>query len=121
MGLFSRTSATDTFPWTPLTSVAQLEEILGTPSGKAKLFFKHSTRCSISSMALRSFEREWKTEDDRFELYFLDLIAHRDVSGAIAEETGIIHQSPQVVVVKDGEVIYDASHHSIDAETIAKL
>ena len=120
MGLFSRTSATGSFPWTPLTTVSQLEEVLASPSGKPKLFFKHSTRCSISAMALRSFEREWKENED-FELYFVDLIAYRDVSNAIAEKTDVTHQSPQVIVVKDGEVIHHASHHSIDAETIEQL
>lgn len=120
MGLFSRSSNTSGFPWTEITSTAQLEEVLQAPSGKAKVFFKHSTRCSISAMALRTFEREWKLDDQEYDLFFIDLIAHRDVSNAIAEKLHVIHQSPQVIVVKSDEVIYDASHHTINAEKIQK-
>ena len=121
MGLFSRSSNSTDIPWTAVESLAQLDEILSAPSDKAKLFFKHSTRCSISSFALRTFEKEWSDADDAFELYFVDLIAHRDVSNAIAENLKITHQSPQAIVIRQGEVIYDASHSSIDAGKIQKL
>lgn len=121
MGLFSKSSNTSSFPWNNISSVSQLDEVLSTPSEKAKLLFKHSTRCGISAMALRSFEREWKSENEDFELYFVDLLAHRDVSNAIAEKLDVMHQSPQAIVVKNGEVIYNASHGSIDAAAIQDL
>lgn len=120
MGLFSTSPEKSGLPWTRLTSTQQLEEALQAPSGNAKVFFKHSTRCGISAMALRSFEKEWKPEQEGFELYFIDLLAHRDVSNAIAEKLHVTHQSPQVIVVRGNEVVYDASHGSIDAETIQK-
>lgn len=121
MGLFSRASSSADFPWTNITSIDQLDQVLASPSENAKVFFKHSTRCSISSMALRGFERTWETEGTGFELYFIDLIAHRDVSNAIAEKLKVTHQSPQAIVTRNGEVIYDASHHGIDAEKIQQL
>jgi bacillithiol system protein YtxJ len=119
MGLFSKSSAPiSSFPWKEITSVEEFNEMLNAPTDKAKLFFKHSTRCSISSMALKGFEREWNVSSDDFELYFVDLIAHRDISNAIAAESHVEHQSPQVVVWRNGEVIYNASHHHIDAQKI---
>jgi bacillithiol system protein YtxJ len=119
MGLFSKSSAPiSSFPWKEITSVEEFNEMLNAPTDKAKLFFKHSTRCSISSMALKGFEREWNISSDDFELYFVDLIAHRDISNAIAAESHVEHQSPQVVVWRNGEVIYNASHHHIDAQKI---
>jgi bacillithiol system protein YtxJ len=119
MGLFSKSSAPiSSFPWKEITSVEEFNEMLNAPTDKAKLFFKHSTRCSISSMALKGFEREWNVSSDDFELYFIDLIAHRDISNAIAAESHVEHQSPQVVVWRNGEVIYNASHHHIDAQKI---
>jgi bacillithiol system protein YtxJ len=119
MGLFSKSPAPiSSFPWKEITSVEEFNEMLNAPTDKAKLFFKHSTRCSISSMALKGFEREWNISSDDFELYFVDLIAHRDISNAIAAESHVEHQSPQVVVWRNGEVIYNASHHHIDAQKI---
>jgi len=119
MGLFSKSSAPiSSFPWKEITSVEEFNEMLNAPTDKAKLFFKHSTRCSISSMALKGFEREWNVSSDDFELYFVDLIAHRDISNAIAAESHVEHQSPQVVVWRNGEVIYNASHHHINAQKI---
>ncbi len=119
MGLFSKSSTPiSSFPWKEITSVEEFNEMLNAPTEKAKLFFKHSTRCSISSMALKGFEREWNVSSNDFELYFVDLIAHRDISNAIAAESHVEHQSPQVVVWRNGEVVYNASHHHIDAQKI---
>ena len=123
MGLFSRKSSTETnaFPWIHLNSLQQLQDIYNTPSDKLKVFFKHSTRCSISSMALRYFQADWNLNNECAELYFLDLIAHRDVSNEIAELTGVPHQSPQAIVLKDKQVKYHESHSHIDAVEIQKL
>lgn len=118
MGLFSKSTSESAFPWVHVTSVAQFIEIVETPSAKAKLFFKHSTRCSISSMALKGFERSWDLSNTACELYFVDLIAHRDVSNSIAATAHVEHQSPQVIVWKGEEVVYNASHHHIDAQLI---
>lgn len=108
-------------PWIELKSVQQLHDIYNTPSDKLKVFFKHSTRCSISSMALRNFQAEWNLNNDCAELYLLDLISFRDVSNEIAELTGVQHQSPQAIVLKDKQVKYHESHSHIDAGEIQKL
>ncbi|MFI5452020.1 bacillithiol system redox-active protein YtxJ [Pedobacter sp. UC225_61] len=84
------------------------------------VIFKHSTRCSISLMAKRNFELDWSAIPENTTLYFLDLIAHRDISALIAETFQVHHESPQVLLIKDGECILDLSHSDISAEEIAE-
>jgi bacillithiol system protein YtxJ len=105
-------------PWISLTTVEALETALET-TGK-KLFFKHSTRCIISSMALKSFEREWDTALD-VTLYFIDLIANRPVSNELAEISQVQHQSPQAIVMDGTKVLHSSSHEQIDANKIKQL
>jgi bacillithiol system protein YtxJ len=84
------------------------------------VIFKHSTRCSVSLMAKKRFEMDWDLIPENTPLYFLDLISHRDISAHIAEIFQVHHESPQVLVIKDGECILDASHGDISAEEVAE-
>lgn len=114
MGLFTRSSSS--LNWIQVTDENQINEILS--SEGTYLLFKHSTRCSISSMALNRFENEFKDNTGVVNLYFVDLIQFRSVSNLIAEKTGVQHESPQVIVLKNGTVMYSASHGAINAEAI---
>jgi len=118
MGFFSSKA---TFPWIELTSSEQLKEIIESSTEKPVLLFKHSTRCSISSMAKSRFESNWILNNEEFPTYYLDLIAFRAISAEIAELTGVEHQSPQAIVIKDKKAIYNASHNGIDAKEISAL
>ena len=102
--------------WIPLTTEAQLEEIVQLSETKPTLIFKHSTRCSISSTALSRLERAWDAEESP--AYYLDLIAYRPISGAIAEKFDIEHQSPQVLVIDQGKCSYSATHWDIAMDEI---
>lgn len=84
------------------------------------VIFKHSTRCSVSLMAKKRFEMDWDLIPETTKLYFLDLISHRDISAHIAEIFQVHHESPQVLVIKDGECILDSSHSDISAEEVAE-
>jgi bacillithiol system protein YtxJ len=107
--------------WTELTDVAQLMEIVAISNEKPVIIFKHSTRCSISRMALKQFEREFDL-NDTVDAYFLDLIAHRDISNEIASTFNVYHESPQLILIRNGKAIYDVSHSDIDAAALrAKL
>jgi bacillithiol system protein YtxJ len=121
MGLFGSFKPDNTFPWNELHSLEDLEKALQEETEELKVFFKHSTRCSISTMALRDFQQSWNKEMSGFRLYFLDLLAHRDVSNALADKTDITHQSPQVIVLKGNEVVYTASHEQISAPKIQRI
>ncbi len=100
-------------PWKKLTELGQLDEILNAPSSEKHLIFKHSTRCSISAMALRRFETEWSAENQDLTIWYLDLLNHRDISNAIAEKTGVMHQSPQAIALKGGKIYYTDTHGQI--------
>jgi len=102
--------------WIPLTTEAQLEEIVSLSETKPTLIFKHSTRCSISSTALNRLERAWDALDTP--AYYLDLIALRPISNAIAEKFDIEHQSPQVLVISQGSCSYSATHLDIAMDEI---
>ena len=106
--------------WNQLTTEQQVDELIQTSQEKPIVIFKHSTRCSISSMALSRFEREWDN-NKVVSLYYLDLLNFRDLSNAIAHELNVAHQSPQAIVINQSQVIYQESHNGIDALEIAKL
>jgi bacillithiol system protein YtxJ len=102
--------------WIPLTTEAQLDEIIDMSASKPTLIFKHSTRCSISSTALNRLERAWGSTETS--AYYLDLIAYRPISGLIAEKFNVEHQSPQVLVINQGKCSYSATHLDISMDEI---
>ncbi len=117
MGLFSSSTDKKFALWNELNSEAELNRLLSLKDGSKHLIFKHSTRCGISSMALRQFESAWK-DSSEIKLWYLDLLSYRDLSGKIAQKLNVQHQSPQALLFQDGQVLYHSSHHSIDATTI---
>ena len=103
--------------WIELSDLEQVDQIIQQSALKPQLIFKHSTRCSISSMALSRLESKWQ-DDDKIPAYFLDLLNHRDISNEIASLFSVEHASPQVLLIKDGVCIYHASHTNISAADI---
>ena len=104
--------------WNALTEIKQLDAIVEESASTPVVIFKHSTRCSISRMALKNFEREYDLEESEVAPYFLDLLEHRDISNEIAQKFQVIHQSPQLLLIKNGKSVYDVSHSEIDAEAL---
>ncbi len=102
--------------WIPLTDEAQLSTISTRSSEKPQVIFKHSTRCSISSMALSRLERADAT--DAIDFYYLDLIKYRPISAQIAELFHVAHESPQILLIQNGTCTYDESHMGISMEEI---
>ena len=103
--------------WIPLTNLAQLSDIENMSHVKPIVIFKHSTRCSISRFSLKQFEREYDL-DETVDAFFLDLIEHRDVSNEIANKFGVYHESPQLILIKNGKAVYNVSHSDISAEAL---
>lgn len=116
MGWFSNNNK-QAFPWVELTSEEALDGFIESSSEQPVIFFKHSTRCSISSMALSRFESNW-TPNDAVTCVYLDLLNYRDLSNLLAQKSNVEHQSPQVIVFVNKEVVYTASHNGIDAKEI---
>lgn len=99
--------------WNHINSEADLEKAVEESHNKKVAIFKHSTRCFISKTVLKNFEREVAASDKDVSFYFLDLLAHRDLSNKIADELGVQHQSPQLIVLENGNAVKNASHQSI--------
>ncbi|WP_276089741.1 bacillithiol system redox-active protein YtxJ [Pedobacter sp. JY14-1] len=104
--------------WKNITDPEQVSQIKNRQG--YSLIFKHSTRCSVSAMAKRRFELDWDSIPSDTPLYFLDLITYRNISNQIAETFQVHHESPQILLIKDGECVLDASHSDISAEEIAE-
>lgn len=100
--------------WIPLQHLGQLDELAAFSENKPAVIFKHSTRCSVSRMALKQFENEFDLKEE-VDTYYLDLLEHRDISNEIASRFGVYHQSPQLLLIKEGKSVYDVSHSDIDA------
>ncbi len=109
--------------WIPLTSEIQLEEIYKQsflPEVKGVFLFKHSTRCSISSMALNRFERKFLPSLNQ-PTYLLDLLNYRALSQLIESQYQIEHASPQLLIIKEGKCVYTASHNEIDVSNLPAI
>ena len=97
--------------WHPINSLDQLEQIKTASFTTPQVIFKHSTTCSISRMALDRFERAEVPE--KVDFHFLDLLNYRTISNEIAAFFQVHHESPQVILIKNGDCIYDESHYGI--------
>jgi len=97
--------------WNPINSLDQLEQIKAASFNTPQVIFKHSTTCSISRMALDRFQRA--TAPEHVDFHYLDLLNHRPISNEIAIFFQVHHESPQVILIKNGECIYDESHYGI--------
>ncbi len=102
--------------WIHLLDEQQLEEIKQSSTSKPQLIFKHSSRCSLSSMARNRLDKnEFPAAID---FYFLDIIKHRTISNKIAQDFHVPHESPQVLLIKKGECVYEESHSGIHMDEI---
>mgnify|MGYP001574408734 FL=1 len=107
--------------WIPLTSLDQLLQIKEQSKTIPVIIFKHSTRCVISRMVLREFESSFAEHQLSVSLYILDLLTYREISNKIVSEFQVFHQSPQLIVIKNGEAIYHASHNDINSNNIKEF
>jgi bacillithiol system protein YtxJ len=99
--------------WIALTSIVQIEEIKKLSQQNPILIFKHSTRCGISRAVLRKFEQKYSNSESKVSYYYLDLLKFRTISNEISSVFKVYHQSPQVIVIKNGEQIAHHSHYDI--------
>ena len=116
-----KASNTIDIDWQPLTSLDQLDQIVEESKTQPVMIYKHSTRCGISGMAMDRIERQLDEETQKIKAYYLDLISYREVSNQVAETFRVYHQSPQVILVKDGEAVYDDSHMSISVQALKQF
>jgi len=106
--------------WKVLEQADQIETIRAISQERPVAIFKHSVRCGISAMAKHQLESDWDFSPDELTFYYLDLIRRRPLSNQIAETFGVTHQSPQLIVISRGEVVYHTSHHMVSSQTLRK-
>jgi bacillithiol system protein YtxJ len=107
-------------PWIALNSVKQLDDISEMSKSKTQFVFKHSTRCGISRMVMSQFESAYNL-DINADLHYLDLLNYRDVSNEVGYKFQVMHQSPQLLVIKNGVVVAHASHGEINEIELIKF
>ncbi|MFT4612061.1 MAG: bacillithiol system protein YtxJ [Glaciecola sp.] len=126
MGLFknvfgsSEPKEEKVLPWQALTDVAQLAEIENQSQTKTQVIFKHSTTCGISKMAMKQFVSTYDLSAN-LDLYYLDLLSYRDVSNEVGYKFQVIHQSPQLLIIKNGTTAGHASHGGISELDLVKF
>lgn len=129
MGLFGNffskndrgeTSSEKDIPWVSLVDKGQLDEIEELSKIRPQAVFKHSTTCGVSRMVLNMFKSSYGLEPSQMDFYFLDLHAYRDISNAIADKFGVVHQSPQLLIIKNGVVVSHSSHGGISEIELEK-
>lgn len=98
--------------WIHLTEAEQLKSIISKSQVRPQVIFKHSTRCSISAVALKRLQKE--PQPDEIDFYYLDLLSYRPLSNEVADTFGVHHESPQVLLIRNGACVYDESHLGID-------
>ena len=104
--------------WNKLTDANGIEAIKERSKTVPCLIFKHSTSCSISSVAKHRLESSWDFSAEELEPYYLDLLSYRPISQQVAREFEVHHESPQVLLIRNGECTYDASHLGISVAEI---
>jgi len=100
-------------PWLALTDTQQLAQIAEQSKTKTQVIFKHSTRCGISRMVMNQFVSAYDV-DTNLDLYYLDLLNYRDVSNKVGAKFQVMHESPQLLIIKNGITVAHASHGAIN-------
>lgn len=122
MGFFSRLQS-EAFSWPgqQLEAQNQVDAIISNSFLRPQLIFKHSTRCSISRFVLSDFISNYGFSEQEFGAWYLDLLAYRSISNAVAVQFNVEHQSPQLLVIKNGKVIAHASHEAISTILLSEF
>ncbi|WP_303317886.1 bacillithiol system redox-active protein YtxJ [Flavivirga abyssicola] len=108
-------------PWIPLNQIPQLDFIEKKSAIKTQVIFKHSTRCGISSMVMRQFVSGYDLTEKDLDLYYLDLLNYRDLSNEVGYKFQVMHESPQIIVIKNGVVLAHASHGAINEIDLSRF
>ncbi|NNJ88180.1 MAG: bacillithiol system redox-active protein YtxJ [Eudoraea sp.] len=123
--LFKRNEASSTakknrIQWIPLISADELDTLVSRSNKRPQVIFKNSTSCGISGMALRSFESQYELTSEQADLYMLHIQHNRPLSNEIAQRFRVRHESPQLLIIKNGSVVKDASHGAISGVSMEK-
>ena len=105
-------------PWKILNSMEQLSQIAKDSKSRPVAIYKHSTTCGISGMVLRGLQSQYDIEASQLDFYYLDLKAYREISNEVAARFQVWHESPQIILIKNGTAVYNASHSAVNAHVL---
>jgi len=105
-------------PWIELLSLDKLEEIINYSYESPVAIYKHSTSCGTSFLVKDRIERGWEENPKDLNIYFLDVIGDREISNEVENRLNVRHESPQLILISGGKVIYNASHMSISYQDL---
>jgi len=115
MGWFSPSSSK--FSWSLLSNENLLQDLVKLSFSEKVLIFKHSTRCSISTMSKNRLESLGENSKIK-NCFLLDILNFKEISSKIESDFKVIHESPQVLIIQNGQCIYNASHNEISWDRI---
>lgn len=128
MGLFNKIFGSSgevkeekVLPWIPLNESQQLNHIKNKSATKTQVIFKHSTRCGISRMVMNQFVDAYSLNEKDLDLYYLDLLNYREISNDIAAKFQVMHESPQLLVIKNRVVVAQDSHGAINTINLGRF
>lgn len=104
--------------WKTLSDETQIDQIISDSNKRPQIIFKHSTRCSTSALAYRRLRIIDSDLQESADIHYLDVIGSRPISHAVAERFGIPHESPQLLIIKDGQVVWHESHFAIQSDVV---
>ena len=99
--------------WIHLTNIDQIKQTRSQSKSETVYIFKHSTRCVISKMVIKRFENMFDESMNTIKVYYLDLLKYRDVSNEVGLAFKVIHQSPQLLIIKNEVSVFNTSHQDI--------
>lgn len=111
--MFGKSSKKEIFEWEELTSTEEVDEILLASNENIQVIYKHSRTCGICYISRSSLEKMTEETRHSIDLYMVDVIRDRPISKYIAEKVGVRHESPQMLIIKDGEVVWHGSHYKV--------
>ena len=123
MGLFDAffRDEKNVWPGPKLEHMAQFDMLMTNSFSTPQLIFKHSTRCSISRFVLNAFIANYGYSPQDFGAWYLDLLVYRSISNRIAQRLDVVHESPQLIVIKNGKTLESASHENINNLLLSKF
>ncbi|SMO53679.1 bacillithiol system redox-active protein YtxJ [Gracilimonas mengyeensis] len=111
-------NASSTINWENIHSEEELDDILMASNQKPQVIYKHSPRCATSFFALKNLKALSAEDARKADFYLVDVIAERSISNLVAEKLGIRHESPQLFIIKNGDVQWHGSHHQVNSDVV---
>lgn len=100
-----------------ISSREDFDRLVG--SGSDFLLLKHSVTCGVSRKAMEEYKKFIEGEDG-FDYYYLVVQTDRGLSDYVAKVLGVKHESPQLFLFRDGDLVWHDSHYLINVEEISK-